>query len=258
VSFDLYGSNSSAVTISATVTSSDLSSLVTAINDKTGNTGIEASISNNGSSVVLTSSTGENIALENFEHSAAVTDTGGGGTEVSQTLSVTGNSGDAVLLTDGGTTAEGSQTDSTVVGGEVTFISDSSSFNVQSNIAASAGGLFAGGASEAQASTLTSVSQVDISTREGANDAIDVLDGALARVDSIRGDLGAIQNRFTSTIANLSTAVENFSAARSRILDADFASETAALTRAQVLQQAGIASLAQANAQPQLVLALLQ
>ncbi len=258
VSFNLYGSNTTAVQISATVLTSDLSALVTAINDKTGNTGVSAEISNNGASIVLTQSSGYDIKVENFEHSAAVTDTGGGGTEVVQTARVTGSSGDAVLLTDGGTTAEASQTDSTVVGGTVTFISDSTSFNVQSSIAASAGGLFTGSASSAQASTLTSVSQVDISTRSGANDAIDVIDGALSRVDSIRADLGAIQNRFTSTIANLSTAVENLSGARSRILDADFATEIASLTKSQILQQAGISSLAQANATPQLVLALLQ
>ncbi|MDT8372268.1 MAG: flagellin, partial [Gammaproteobacteria bacterium] len=68
---------------------------------------------------------------------------------------------------------------------------------------------------------------------------------------------GAIQNRFESTITNLNTAVENLSAARSRIMDADFAAETANLTRAQILQQAGTAMLAQANALPQSVLSLL-
>jgi len=77
-------------------------------------------------------------------------------------------------------------------------------------------------------------------------------------VDGFRADLGAIQNRFSSTIANLSTTTENLSAARSRILDTDFAAETAELTRVQILQQAGIAMLAQANAAPQGILALLQ
>ena len=105
---------------------------------------------------------------------------------------------------------------------------------------------------------LTQLATVDISTVEGANAAISVLDGALAQISSIRADLGAVQNRFQSTVSNLSTAVENLSAARSRILDADFAAETAALTRAQILQQAGVSILAQANALPQLVLSLLQ
>lgn len=105
---------------------------------------------------------------------------------------------------------------------------------------------------------LTQLASVDISTIDGANSAITVLDGALSQVSTIRAGLGAIQNRFSSTIANLSTSTENLSAARSRIRDADFAAETAELTRAQILQQAGVSILAQANSQPQLVLALLQ
>ena len=105
---------------------------------------------------------------------------------------------------------------------------------------------------------LSALASVDISSVEGANTAIAVLDGALSQVTSIRADLGAVQNRFGSTIANLQTTSENLSAARSRILDADFAAETAALTRAQILQQAGTAILAQANAIPQNVLSLLR
>ena len=77
-------------------------------------------------------------------------------------------------------------------------------------------------------------------------------------VNDLRGDLGAVQNRFESTIANLATSVENLSASNSRILDADFAAETAKLSKSQVLQQAGISVLAQANARPQQVLSLLQ
>jgi flagellin len=105
---------------------------------------------------------------------------------------------------------------------------------------------------------LTRLDTVDISTVEGANAAIAVLDGALSQVTSIRADLGAVQNRFSSTVANLQATSENLSAARSRILDADFAAETASLTRAQILQQAGTAILAQANAIPQNVLSLLR
>jgi flagellin len=105
---------------------------------------------------------------------------------------------------------------------------------------------------------LTRLDTVNISTVSGANAAIAVLDGALSQVTSIRADLGAVQNRFSSTIANLQTTSENLSASRSRILDADFAAETASLTRAQILQQAGTAILAQANAIPQNVLSLLR
>jgi len=114
-----------------------------------------------------------------------------------------------------------------------------------------------GGVASASPS-LTRLDTVNISTVAGANSAIAVLDGALSQVTSIRADLGAVQNRFSSTVANLQATSENLSAARSRILDADFASETALLTRAQILQQAGTAILAQANAVPQNVLSLLR
>ena len=114
-----------------------------------------------------------------------------------------------------------------------------------------------GGLSSASAG-LTRLDTVNISTVAGANAAIAVLDGALSQVTSMRADLGAVQNRFSSTVANLTTTAENLNAARSRILDADFAAETALLTRAQILQQAGTAILAQANAVPQNVLSLLR
>jgi flagellin len=105
---------------------------------------------------------------------------------------------------------------------------------------------------------LSKLSSVDISTVTGANLAIAILDGALSQVSSSRAGLGAVQNRFASTVANLGTSVENLSAARSRILDTDFAAETATLTRGQILQQAGTAMLAQANALPNTVLTLLK
>jgi flagellin len=103
-----------------------------------------------------------------------------------------------------------------------------------------------------------SLNSLDISTRGGSDQALVAIDFAIDQVNQFRSDLGAVQNRFESTIANLSTSVENLSAANSRIVDADFASETAALAKSQVLQQAGISVLAQANARPQQVLSLLQ
>ena len=257
VSFNLYGKNTSELRISATVTTSDLNSLVVAINDNTGQTGITAELTTSGTSIALTSSTGEDIKIEDFEHSSAITtDRTDSSTDyVNQSIRVTGGqSGSAyVTLTDGGNVSNDNDTDSTVIGGSVTLISAQTSFNVQSDIAATAGGLFTGVADQAQASEKTSVSQVDISTQAGANDAIEVIDGALSKVDVIRGDLGAMQNRFESTIANLENVSENLSAARSRVMDADFAVETAALTKSQILQQAGIAMLAQANQLPQTV-----
>ncbi|MDQ6628518.1 MAG: flagellin [Pseudomonadota bacterium] len=106
--------------------------------------------------------------------------------------------------------------------------------------------------------TGTAVSAMDISTVAGSNAALSSIDAALQTVNSTRAALGAVQNRFSSTIENLHTGSENLSASRSRIQDADFAAETANLSRAQVLQQAGTAMIAQANQMPQQVLALLK
>lgn len=102
-----------------------------------------------------------------------------------------------------------------------------------------------------------SVSDIDILTAEAAQDAIDVIDVALETINSTRSEMGAANNRLDFTISNLMNVSENTAAARSRIVDADFAEETANLSRSQVLQQASQAMLAQANAQPQRVLQLL-
>jgi flagellin len=116
-------------------------------------------------------------------------------------------------------------------------------------------GLITTNISESQGDTVSSIA---IGTEAGARNALNVVDVALEQINSIRADLGAINNRLDFTINNLSNVVENTSASRSRILDADFAAESAALSRAQVLQQASQAILAQANARPQQVLQLLQ
>ena len=112
--------------------------------------------------------------------------------------------------------------------------------------------------STAIAATGTSVAAIDISTLAGANAALGSVDAALATINSNRADLGAMQNRFSSAISNLQSTNQNLSAARSRIQDADFASETSSLSRAQVLQQAATAMVAQANQLPQQVLQLLR
>ncbi len=101
-------------------------------------------------------------------------------------------------------------------------------------------------------------SNLDVSTVKGAQQAMEIVDKALGAINSTRADLGAVQNRFTSVVANLQTSSENLSASRSRIKDTDFAKETAELTRTQILQQAGTAMLAQANQVPQGVLSLLR
>ena len=102
------------------------------------------------------------------------------------------------------------------------------------------------------------ISSVQVTSASAASDAIAAIDGALSAVNSTRASLGAYQNRFESVVASVQTTSENLSASRSRVVDADFAQETANLTKAQILQQSGIAMLSQANSVPQNVLALLQ
>lgn len=240
VAFNLYGQNSTGVAISATVTGSDVSALATAVNSQSASTGITASA--NGATLTFTSADGYDVGIENY------TNTGAGTASLQGYNAFTdATSGAAVALTSATAT-----TDSSTVGGTLQF-NASSGYTVTS---AAAGALFA--ATTANASALSAVSSIDISTVAGANDAIRVVDSALTAANNLRADLGAIQNRFTQTINSLQTASENLSAARSRIIDADFAAETAALTRAQILQQAGVAILSQANAVPQNVLSLLR
>ncbi|MGP1718879.1 flagellin [Shewanella frigidimarina] len=115
------------------------------------------------------------------------------------------------------------------------------------------GGLTATGG----ASTLNKVSSIDIGTAQGAQDALDVIDAAIGGIDSQRADLGAVQNRMSFTINNLSNIQSNVSDARGRIMDVDFATETAELTKQQILSQTSSAMLAQANQLPQTALSLL-
>lgn len=104
----------------------------------------------------------------------------------------------------------------------------------------------------------TTIANTSVATVAGANAAIVSVDSALTTINNSRASLGAIQNRFDSIVQSIETSSENLSSARSRIRDADFASETASLTRNQILQQAGVSILSQANSLPQLVLSLLQ
>ncbi len=147
-------------------------------------------------------------------------------------------------------------------GGQIRFLSTVGDINIADN----------GGGAGAAANTLgfSNAGDVDsavdanyldgvgVDTVTNANFAVARVDEALTTVNGLRGNLGAIQNRFESTIVNLQTVSENLAASRGRIQDADFAAETANLTKAQILQQAGVSVLSQANAQPQLALSLLQ
>ena len=240
VSFTLQGTNTTATAISATVLTNDLTNLVTAIQEQAGNTGITATLSADKASITLEQAAGYDIKVVDFLHSAA-----------GSTITMTGSEAGDTLM--GATTSS----DSSTVGGELSFNS-AASFNVTSDIAAAAGSLFSTAANAANVSTLSSINNVDITTVSGAADAIKAVDGALTQIDNMRGDLGAVQNRFETTISNLSNVSENLSAARSRILDADIAQETSAMTKNNILQQAGVSILAQANQAPQLALSLLK
>ena len=113
-------------------------------------------------------------------------------------------------------------------------------------------------AATTNAAATTGISSVDVLSAASASTALDTIDSALNTINGARGTLGALQSRFENAISNIQIAAENTSAARSRIMDTDFAAETAALSRAQILQQAGNAMLTQANQLPQQVLALLR
>jgi flagellin len=199
-----------------------------AINVQAGQTGVRASIVSG--DLVLTAADGRNILVEqNATAGEGFTGTIGG-TDFS--------TGGAQSGTGRGTLTLAASSNLTLGGTDEAFI-----------------GFTDGQIIEVDNVTLANV---DILTVDGANDVILRIDAALASVSGVRSQLGAIQNRFESTIANLSSVVENLEASRSRIQDADFAAETAVLTKAQILQQAGVAVLAQANASPQAVLGLLQ
>ena len=243
LSFKLYGQNTTAVTVSANVTDKDdLTVLANAINDNAGATGVTATLTDDKKGVVLKNTEGYDIAIEDFTTTAATT----------KTVVMTGLQEDG--LTASGATStltSGAATDSSTVGGNLLFDSNKA-FTVTSDTTTITA------ATTAQSSTLQKVSTIDIGTQAGSNDALSIIDGALANISSNRADLGALQNRFGSTISNLENVSQNFSSARSRIQDADFAQESANLARNQVLQQAGLSMLAQANASSQSVLSLLR
>ena len=243
------------VNISATIASStDLSGLAAAINAQQGTTGITAVADLINGKINLTNALGYDIGIANN----SATSTG----PTVQGMDANGNAtGAATAVLAVNTTAANS---SATVGGVVSLNSPTA-YTASSTLASTAGGLFgaAVAANTVSGSTLSAVSTLDVTTLvgtlpTGANKAIDVLDGALSAINSMRAALGAIQNRFSSVVSSLQTTAENLSASRSRIMDADFAAETGQLTRAQILQQAGTAMLAQANAVPNGVLTLLR
>ena len=203
---------------------SNRANAVAAINAQSAATGVTAT--DTGAGVALTAADGRNVSLA---YSAS---TFTGSTAADFGLSAAPITGGTLNL---------SYTAPSGVSGSVVF--------------AQTGGL---NSTNAIAGTGTAVSAIDITGVTGANAALSSIDAALQTINGSRAALGAVQNRFSSTIENLQSVSENLSASRSRIQDADFAMETANLSRAQVLQQAGTAMVAQANQLPQQVLQLLQ
>lgn len=142
--------------------------------------------------------------------------------------------------------------------GTVTLSSSNADGIVLSGGAVASGGFTAATTAATTVSNVSAISSINISTAAGATSALSAIDGALATVNSSRASLGAYQNRFASVVSSLQTTSENLTASRSRIQDTDFAAETASLSRAQILQQAGTAMLAQANQLPNQVMTLLR
>ena len=229
--------SSSAVSIQATVSGGDLTSMMDAFNSEAGKTGVSARIV--GSEIILTSEQGDDITIANFTTQAI-------GAVTARTYDYTGTT-----VISGEFDLEESNWDNLIAIGTV-------SLNSAKSFTSTASAATIDGTTTTNSASLDDVTDVDISTAIGAQQALSILDDAISFVDSSRAALGAVQNRLQSTIANLGSAIENLSASRSRIRDTDFAAETANLTKSQVLQQAGLSILAQANAGPQSVLSLLQ
>ena len=219
--------NGIAITISGSASSaSNIANALTAINGQSAATGVTAV--DTGAGLQLTAADGRNISVANFAAGGA---TGanlasyglGGLTNHTATFDVNYVAPNGVTaITFGGTMTTG------VAG------------------------------AHAIAQTGTAISGIDVTTSGNARSALASIDAALSQVSGARASLGATQNRFTSVVASLQTTAENLTASRSRIQDADFAAETAAMTKAQILQQAGTAMVAQANSAPQNVLSLLR
>ena len=234
-------------------------SAIIAFNEVSGQTGVTAS--DNGQSLTLTAADGRNISLFAEYGSGALGGTSGDSLADTGTTIENFGLNTASVGTDTGATGVSAYT--AAGGSETTYstvsLSSASAFEVKNGTSGSLGlsdsGLVAGtfgGGEDGQA-----LADLDVSTVEGANKALVAVDNAIGQVASQRADLGAIQNRMESTVSNLQITSENLNAANSRIRDADFAAETAELQRTNVLQQAGISVLAQANASGQQVLSLL-
>ena len=248
-SFSLAVTGNGSATINFTVNGGDLNAAVNAFNDKSGQTGVTAKLVNNNTALQLTASDGSDILIaDNGAASGAVLGVSGAG----------GASGAGSLASTGAYNTSGV---GVRIGGQLTIDSDKAYSIQASGFTFGAGAISTASAASgtsASGAALVAVNTLDVTTTTGATNALRIVDSALAAVNGQRANFGALQSRFEATIANLATTGENLSASRSRIRDADFAAETANLSRNQILQQAGTAMLAQANQLPQQVLSLLR
>jgi flagellin len=209
------------VTIGAGISTSSIAAQINQVSSQDG--GVTASIGAGG--LTLTAADGSNIKL---------------------TQAYGGDAAGGLAITAAGTTYRGSV--SLTAGSQITVGGTSAADLLAVGLTATTTSLSAN----------STLSQQNVQTVAGANKTIESVDSALATVSSFQSQLGAIQNRFTAAVGNLQSTAQNLTQSRSTIQDADFAAETANLTQSQVLEQAGISVLAQANQQPQLILKLLQ
>jgi flagellin len=233
VAFKLKGGSGAEVSISATITStSDLSTVAAAINGATATTGITASFDSADKSVIkLDTSDGRNIIIADFLIAGTATNTA-----KVNTISIG---------------ADAAATDSTVITGTVSMVSSKGQITAVN----APGGVIAAGTTT---STFNSVASVSLTSQAGSSSALSVIDQALTQVNNTRSALGGLMNRFAATVSNQGTTIANLAASRSRIMDTDYAVETTNLAKAQIIQQAATAMLAQANQSSQSVLALLK
>ncbi len=215
--------------------------MVSQINSNAGATGVTATYDSSAGLITLSTTDGRNIDITQ----TAANTQGAGFTSAAAGANNTVN--DALDLT-------------TVTNAAVaqTFVGSVHLSAANTITLAGAGAVAIGYTAGALALGASALNSAAVTTAGNANTTINMIDAALTAVSSLRSSLGAMQSRFESVVSSLQTASENLSTSRSRIQDADFAAETAKLTRAQILSQAGTAILAQANAAPQSVLKLLQ
>ena len=230
IGFDIKVGSGAAVSLTGIKSLEDMADQLSSNSAKLG---VTVNFDKDKQTLSVTSATGENISFDKYT-----------GTAANLTVANSAVAANKVAVVD-----------KMVVTGSIS-VDASKSFSLLESGTGTTTNAYFGSASKS--SSLNSINDADITTADNSQKALASIDKAIASIDSQRADLGAIQNRFDSTVANLRNIAENSSAARSRVQDADFASETAELTKQQTLQQASTAILSQANQLPSAVLKLLQ